>query len=186
MDLIKGRDLLEELKDYTGEKTAAKIVKICCGEHLELNATKKRQAEKIRKLESDLQEIKNVLSRKHDAEKEDAGIKVKENRYDMSIFVPNSQLVIHITTDERYKDFGKDAKEHMLFDEFKVKVASLENLIKAKTWCLEDSYRKASKQFKDQADLCRIGENYPELQNLLPEAIRNVLQEKSQETGMEF
>jgi len=116
----------------------------------------------------------------------DAGIKVKDNRYDMSIFVPNSQLIIHITTDERYKNFGKDAKEHMLFDEFKVKVASLENLIQAKTWCLEDSCRKASKQFKDQADLCRIGENYPELQNLLPKEIRIVLKEKSEEAGMEF
>ena len=104
-----------------------------------------------------------------------AGIKVKENRYDMSVFVPESKLTIHITTDVRYKDFGKNAREHLLFDEFQVKVASLKDLIKAKTWCLEDSYRKASKHFKDQADLCRIGENYPELQELLPESIRKVL-----------
>ena len=108
-----------------------------------------------------------------------AGIKVKENRYDMSVFVPNSQLTIHITTDERYKDFGRNAEDHLLFDEFQVKVASLKDLIKAKTWCLEDPYRKASKQFKDQADLCRIGENYPELEELLPESIRKVLKEKS-------
>lgn len=101
---------------------------------------------------------------------------------DMSILIPNSQLIIHISDDERYKDFWKNPQECMLFDEFKVKVASLKNLIKAKTWCLEDPYRKASKQFKDQADLCRIGENYPELENLLPEAIRKVLKEKTEET----
>jgi|AntAceMinimDraft_3_1070362.scaffolds.fasta_scaffold15419_2 hypothetical protein len=63
-------ELIEKLKDYTGEKTAAKVVKICCEEYLELNATKKRQAERIRTLEDSLQEIKSSLLDKATAEKE--------------------------------------------------------------------------------------------------------------------
>lgn len=63
-------ELLEKLKDYTGEKTATKIVKICCGEYLELRATKRQQAEKIRELEDNLQDIKNALGKKYAAEKE--------------------------------------------------------------------------------------------------------------------
>jgi len=63
-------ELIEKLKDYTGEKTAAKVVKTCCEEYLELNATKKRQAEKIRTLEDSLQEIKSSLLDKATAEKE--------------------------------------------------------------------------------------------------------------------
>ena len=63
-------ELIEKLKDYTGEKTAAKVVKICCDEHLELNAIKKRQAERIRVLEDSLQNIKSCLLDKATAEKE--------------------------------------------------------------------------------------------------------------------
>lgn len=63
-------ELIEKLKDYTGEKTAAKVVKICCEEYLELNAIKKRQAERIRTLEDSLLNIKNSLLNKKTAEKE--------------------------------------------------------------------------------------------------------------------
>lgn len=63
-------ELIEKLKDYTGEKTAAKVVKICCEEYLELNAIKKRQVARITTLEDKLQNIKNSLLAKATAEKE--------------------------------------------------------------------------------------------------------------------
>jgi len=117
----------------------------------------------------------------------EAGMKVKAGRYYMSVFIPNSKLTIHITTDERYKDFGKRAEEKMIFEEFPVKVASLEDLVKGKTWCFEDPCRKLEKRLKDQLDLVRMGTNYPELMKQLPKEIQEIMEkENSQQRGMEL
>ena len=110
----------------------------------------------------------------------DAGMKVKVNRYDMSIFVPNSKLTIHITTDERYKDFGSRATQRLILDEISAKVASIEDLLQGKLWCYNDPYRKVSKKYKDRTDLARIGETFPELLGRLPAEIRNDIEQQAE------
>lgn len=109
-----------------------------------------------------------------------AGIDFKDDDTCISIPVPKtSRLTIYINTDSRYQGFMANTHAGLLFDEFKVQLAALEDLIQGKIWSLEDSCRKVSKQFKDQADLCRIVENYPKLIKLLPIYLQEIIKTKS-------
>jgi predicted nucleotidyltransferase len=53
-----------------------------------------------------------------------------------------------------------------------VKVASLSDLVEGKIRAWSDPARRLSKRAKDQADLLRIAERYPEMVELLPERLK--------------
>lgn len=50
--------------------------------------------------------------------------------------------------------------------------ASLPDLVRAKIWAWSDPARRLSKRKKDELDLIRIAERYPEWKAALPEPIR--------------
>ena len=59
-----------------------------------------------------------------------------------------------------------------------VPVASLENIVRGKVWAWSDPKRRLSKRKKDELDLIRIAEKYPEFGKLMPAAITSQLEEK--------
>ena len=81
-----------------------------------------------------------------------------------------SKLNVQFTTDPRYQDFLKETTEREVLG-VRVPVASLENIIRGKVWAWQDAKRRLSKRKKDELDLIRIAEAYPELRPLIPDQI---------------
>jgi hypothetical protein len=83
--------------------------------------------------------------------------------------------MIQLTRDERYQPFVRRAEIREILG-CQIPVASLPDPIQGKIWAWQDPLKSLSKRTKDQADLIRIGENYPALLQLLPETLREQLQ----------
>jgi hypothetical protein len=58
-----------------------------------------------------------------------------------------------------------------------VPVASLADVIRGKVWAWSDQKRRATKRKKDELDLMRILEAYPDTRGLMPEEIKNQVPE---------
>jgi predicted nucleotidyltransferase len=58
-----------------------------------------------------------------------------------------------------------------------VPVASLANVARRKVWAWSDETRRLSKRKKDELDLIRILETYPDVRDLMPAEIRGQLDE---------
>jgi hypothetical protein len=88
-----------------------------------------------------------------------------------------SDLRIQVQTDPRYQSFiaGATVKEIL---GYRMKVASLENVLQGKVWAFMDDTRRRSKRQKDLADISRIIEAYPELTTKIPQKVKDQLQEK--------
>ncbi len=75
-----------------------------------------------------------------------------------------------VFADSRYQDFLTNATEREVL-EIRVPVASLEDLVRGKVWAWQDEQRRFTKRKKDELDLLRIAEAYPQLQGLIPDEI---------------
>jgi hypothetical protein len=102
---------------------------------------------------------------------EAAGFSVREFPHSMNAQGPKSQLRVQFTTDARYRDFPSQAIEREVLG-VRVPVASLPDVFQGKLWAYSDPERRLSKRKKDEADLVRMAEAYPELKSLLPEELR--------------
>lgn len=103
------------------------------------------------------------------------GFVVEDFPHSLNLQKTGSKLRIQFTKDARYKDFPVRAVEGDIFG-VKVKIASLKDLIQAKVWAWSDPNRRATKRKKDELDLMRIGETYPELAAMLPQEIRKLIE----------
>jgi hypothetical protein len=81
-----------------------------------------------------------------------------------------SKLNIQFTTDSHYEDFLANTAEREVLG-LRIPVAGLEDIIRGKVWAWQDATRRLSKRKKDELDLIRIGEAYPQLRSLLPKEI---------------
>ena len=81
-----------------------------------------------------------------------------------------SELRIQLTTDIRYQEFLNDTNLMEVLGE-QVPVASLMNITRGKIWAWSDQTRRPTKRKKDELDLMRILEAYPELRSSMPEEI---------------
>jgi len=52
-----------------------------------------------------------------------------------------------------------------------ISVASLEDIVRGKVWAWQDEQRRSTKRKKDELDLMRIAEAYPQLRPLMPAQI---------------
>ncbi len=52
-----------------------------------------------------------------------------------------------------------------------IPVASLEDIVRGKVWAWQDEQRGSTKRKKDELDLMRIAEAYPQLRPLMPAQI---------------
>ncbi|MBA2704441.1 MAG: hypothetical protein H0U60_11380 [Blastocatellia bacterium] len=111
---------------------------------------------------SDLPEIKKELER--------ADFSVEEFLHSLNATMAGSDLRIQFTTDPRYQDFLNNTMPHEVLGQ-KVPVASLENVVRGKMWAWSDASRRLSKRKKDELDLIRIAEKYPELRGMMPPTI---------------
>jgi len=101
---------------------------------------------------------------------ETVGFKVTRFEHSTNAQRSGSKLNIQFTTDSRYQDFLAKVTEREVLG-VRIPVASLEDIIRGKVWAWEDATRRLSKRKKDELDLIRIGETYPQLRSLLPNQI---------------
>jgi hypothetical protein len=112
------------------------------------------------------------------------GFKISRFEFSVNAQKPGSDLIIQFTLDERYQPFIGRAEMREVFG-YRIPVAALSDLLQSKIWAWQDPRRRLSKRTKDQADLIRIGEEYPELLYFLPDLLRRQLQEETNE-GEDF
>lgn len=105
-----------------------------------------------------------------------SGFTVEEFPHSMNARMPGSDLRIQLTLDPRYQSFLKDAQPRKVLG-YDVPVASLADVIAGKTWAWSDQKRRATKRKKDELDLMRILEAYPETRSLMPEQIKSQVPE---------
>jgi hypothetical protein len=100
-----------------------------------------------------------------------AGFSVAEFPHSLNAKMPKSDLRIQFTLDPRYQPFVEDTTVREVLGQ-QVPVASLANVVSGKIWAWGDEKRRLSKRKKDELDLIRISETYPDLRRLMPDEIR--------------
>jgi hypothetical protein len=104
-----------------------------------------------------------------------AGFLIEEFPHSLHAKMAKSDLRIQFSLDPRCQDFVKDTTIRDVLDQ-KVPVASLANVVRGKIWAWSDEGRRVSKRKKDELDLIRVLEAYPELSNVTPPEIRRQLE----------
>ena len=104
-----------------------------------------------------------------------AGFVLEEFPHSLNALRPGSQLRIQFTKDSRYAQFPSRAGRRDILGR-SLRVASLADLIQGKIWAWSDPERRLSKRKKDELDLIRIAEKFPEFTSQLPTAIRQQLE----------
>jgi hypothetical protein len=99
-----------------------------------------------------------------------AGFRVKRFEHSMNAQRPGSKLNVQFTTDTRYQDFLARVTERDVLSR-RIPVASLEDIVRGKVWAWQDEQRRSTKRKKDELDLMRIAEAYPQLRPLMPAQI---------------
>ena len=99
--------------------------------------------------------------------------KIERFAHSVNLNSTKSDLRIQIQTDLRYQPFISRALTKEVMG-YKMKVATIENVLQGKIWAYSDSQRRKSKRQKDLADIFRLVEAYPDLKKLLPESIKNI------------
>ena len=103
-------------------------------------------------------------------ELEAAGFRVKRFEDSMNAQRPGSKLNVQFTADTRYPDSLARATEREVLSRH-IPVASLEDIVRGKVWAWQDEQRRSTKRKKDELDLMRIAEAYPQLRPLMPAQI---------------
>lgn len=96
---------------------------------------------------------------------------VKEFPHSINLYSQDSDLRIQIQTDDSYQEFIARAEEKEVLG-YRMKVASVKDVLLGKIWAYSDGQRRMSKRQKDLADIFRIIESFPELESLLTDDIR--------------
>jgi hypothetical protein len=95
------------------------------------------------------------------------GFQTEEHTHSVNATAAQSELRIQFTTDERYQPFLRRAILAEVLG-IQVRVASLKDLTQGKIWAYTDPQRRLSKRKKDELDLIRLAERYPELKSEYP------------------
>jgi hypothetical protein len=98
------------------------------------------------------------------------GLKVERFEHSVNLTSSKSDLRIQIQTDHRYQEFLPRASSKEVLG-YRMKVASIEDVLQGKVWAYLDEKRRMSKRQKDLADIIRLVESYPALKQLLSPSI---------------
>ena len=105
-----------------------------------------------------------------------AGFSIEEFPHSLNARMTGSELRIQFSLDKRYQDFPPRSREVEMFGQ-NVRVSILDDIIQGKIWAWRDEKRRPTKRKKDELDLMRILEKYPETRQAMPEEIqRQVLE----------
>lgn len=105
------------------------------------------------------------------------GLGVDRFEHSVNLNSPLSDLRIQLQTDPRYQSFIPHAEQRDVLG-YKMRVASLADVLQGKVWVYLDKTRRKSKRQKDLADILRIIEAYPHLDAKLPPSLREELDNK--------
>ena len=105
-----------------------------------------------------------------------AGFKVEEFPPSLNARMAGSDLRIQFSLDPRYQEFWKRSHIVEVLGQ-RVPVAALADVIRGKIWAWTDEKRRATKRKKDELDLMRILEAYPETRDAMPEGVKNQVPE---------
>ncbi|HEX8489745.1 MAG TPA: hypothetical protein VF626_01895 [Chthoniobacterales bacterium] len=108
-----------------------------------------------------------------------AGFRLEQFAHSLNAKKAPGKLSVQFTQDERYQSFIARAKPQEVLGHL-VPVAELRDIVQGKVWAWSDEKRRLSKRKKDELDLIRIGEAYPELRGGLPPEIDSQLEGKAQ------
>ena len=98
---------------------------------------------------------------------------VEKFTHSINLSSSKSDLRIQLQTDLRYQAFIPRSSLKNVMG-YKMKVATIEDILQGKIWAYTDEQRRKSKRQKDLADIFRLIESYPNLKDLLPESIRKL------------
>jgi hypothetical protein len=107
-----------------------------------------------------------------------AGFRVDEFAHSLNAQPPASDLRIQFTSDPRYQKFLDRAEEKEVLG-VPVRVAALEDIVQGKLWAFLDPERRMTKRKKDELDLLRLGEVFPQLRKLYPPELQKQFKESS-------
>ncbi len=100
----------------------------------------------------------------------DAGFSIKHFAHSVNATRAESKLSLQFTVATRYQPFiGRAVCGDVLG--CTVPIANLPDLTQGKVWAWIDRSRRLSKHKKDELDLIRIAETYPEVRRMMPDEI---------------
>jgi hypothetical protein len=100
-----------------------------------------------------------------------SGLRVETFRHSVNFTSPKSDLRIQLQIDPRYQAFLSRAVETEVLG-YRMRVASVRDVLQGKAWAYLDATRRKSKRQKDLADIMRLVEADPALEAELPPEIR--------------
>lgn len=103
------------------------------------------------------------------------GWKVERFEHSINLATTTSDLRIQLQTDERFQAFIPRAKERDVLG-YRMWVADATDVLQGKVWTYQDEGRRKSMRQKDLADIMRLVEANPTLEELLLPEIRKQLQ----------
>ncbi len=101
---------------------------------------------------------------------------IKKFQHRLNLKSAQSELRIQLQTDARYQAFISNASLKNVMG-YQKKVAALDDILQGKIWAYADSERRKSKRQKDLADILRLVEAYPQLEERLPDSIKNQIRD---------
>jgi hypothetical protein len=106
---------------------------------------------------------------------EEDGFKTEVHPHSLNAAAPGRELRIRFITGERYQAFPTRCTETEVLG-MRVKVASLEDVTPGKLWAYSDPRRRLVKRKKDELDLIRLAEAYPQLKSLYPVELQDQIE----------
>jgi hypothetical protein len=122
--------------------------------------------EPVYTLDADLVVIASGLRRLAENLREQ-GFAIEEHEHSLNAQSPGSDLRIQFTTDARYQAFPARSVEAVVLG-VAARVACLEDTTQGKLWAYSDPRRRFSKRKKDELDLIRLAEAWPDLRAMYP------------------
>jgi hypothetical protein len=99
-----------------------------------------------------------------------AGFVITAHRFSANL-QGQGELAIQVTTDPLYAGMAERAQEAVVVG-MRLPVAALADVFQGKLWAWGDPERRPLKRRKDELDLLRLAEAWPELRDALPEVLR--------------
>jgi hypothetical protein len=104
-----------------------------------------------------------------------AGFRIERFAHSLNARKAAGKLNVQFTQDPRYQDFLGRAQPREVLGQA-VPVADLKDIVQGKVWAWSDKQRRLSKRKKDELDLIRIGEAFPERRQDMPGEIVSQLE----------
>jgi hypothetical protein len=102
------------------------------------------------------------------------GFAVEPHPPSVNLQAPGSDLRIQFTTDARYQAFLPRSRDMQVLG-VHTKVACVEDVAHGKLWAYSDPQRRLSKRKKDELDLIRLAEAFPDLKSFYPKDLLDQL-----------